>query len=126
MAHFRHEHANSLSNQMGIRFHSHSKNPEEKLRQLRGALYRKDATEYFTLAKELQVCTCEFCGLAIGDTTKRPTGLCGACWELNSRIDDANTLRYWAQMQKGRTRITQVLQLLQQILAETTQPPIDG
>lgn len=124
MAKFKQEHASSLSNRMGHRFHTHSQNPEEKLRQLRGALYDKDATKYFTLAKELKVCTCELCGLAIGDV-RRGTGLCDACWELNSRISDVSILRHWVQLEKGRTRITEVLQLLQHILVETTEPPID-
>jgi hypothetical protein len=126
MAQFQPNHSNYLSHAMGHRYRSNDPNFEQKLRELRGALYDKDATKYFSLTKELNVCTCELCGLVIGDATLRGTGLCDGCWELNSRIDCASTLNKWAQMSKGRERLQEVLQVLQAVLASAPEPPVDS
>lgn len=125
MAQFQSNHSNYLYNAMGHRYRSNDPNFEQKLRELRGALYNKDATKYFTLTKELNVCTCKLCGLVIGDANQRGTSLCDGCWELNSRIDCASTLNKWAQMAKGRERLQEVLQVIQAAIASAPEPPVD-
>jgi hypothetical protein len=126
MSKFTKEHANYIRNiNSNNRLDYLDSSFRSRMGKLIDPLIALDAKRYFELAKELNLCTCDLCGIVIGNADRRGTGLCDCCWELHSRLS-SRKFQLWAAMKRGQATLKELVEDIQQLRGELAKEPVDG